>query len=204
YLRPFFDLPPLTQLLHLHGAVFSAWLVLFVVQTRLVAAHNVRAHMKLGIAGAVLAALVVVLGVVAALVTAGIPHPRPLGLSGQQFLAVSLTGIVLFACCVASALALRRRPAFHKRLMVLAMIAVLGPPVARLILWAGAGKYFPVVQTSVSAVFVAWCLTDDWIRNRIVHPVFAIGGTVLVLSWPARFALAKSALWLGIGEWLTA
>jgi hypothetical protein len=32
----------------------------------------------------------------------------------------------------------------------------------------------------------------------MVHPVFAIGGALLLVSWPLRFALAKSALWAGL------
>ena len=33
YLRPRFTAAPLMPLLHLHGLVFSSWIVLFVVQT---------------------------------------------------------------------------------------------------------------------------------------------------------------------------
>ena len=51
YLRFLSDLPPMTMLVHLHGLVFTAWLALFVAQTRLIAAHRVDLHMKLGVAG---------------------------------------------------------------------------------------------------------------------------------------------------------
>jgi hypothetical protein len=40
YLRYWFDVPPITVLLHLHSIVFTAWVVLFVIQTRLIAAQN--------------------------------------------------------------------------------------------------------------------------------------------------------------------
>ena len=56
YLRAWFDVPPLTLLVHLHGLVFTAWLALFVAQTRLIARNNYRLHQKLGIAGVALAA----------------------------------------------------------------------------------------------------------------------------------------------------
>ena len=59
YLRFLYDLPPMTLLVHLHGLVFTAWMALFVVQTRFVAANRVDLHMKLGIAGVVLAGLIV-------------------------------------------------------------------------------------------------------------------------------------------------
>jgi hypothetical protein len=60
YLRHWFDVPPITTLLHLHSIAFTAWFALFVVQTRLIAAQNYRTHMQLGIAGVVLAVAVVI------------------------------------------------------------------------------------------------------------------------------------------------
>lgn len=204
YLRAFFEVPPISTLVHLHGIVFSAWLVLFVVQTRLIARQNYRLHMKVGIAGAVLAALVVVVGVVTALVGAhDTVRIRPMGFSGHQFLIFPLSGIVFFAVCVAAGISLRKRADLHKRLMILGMVAVLGPPVARLIRLAGGGEHFLAWQTAVTAAFVAWALLHDWFRNRMVHPVFAIGGLVLVLAWPARYAIASSDTWLAIAHMLT-
>src|SRR5688572_8952614 len=67
YLGFLFDAPPHTVLVHLHGIVFTAWVILFVVQTRLIAAHRYDLHMKFGIAGAVTAAAVVVIGVLTAI-----------------------------------------------------------------------------------------------------------------------------------------
>src|SRR5215216_4657027 len=60
YLRFLTDLPPLETLVHWHSLVFSAWLLVFVAQTRLVAARRVDLHMKLGIAAVALAAVIVV------------------------------------------------------------------------------------------------------------------------------------------------
>jgi len=74
YFRFLTDLPPMVALVHLHAIAFSAWLVLLVVQTRLIAAHRVDLHMKLGLAGVALAACMVVLGVLTAFHTAAIPR----------------------------------------------------------------------------------------------------------------------------------
>jgi hypothetical protein len=203
YLRVLFDLPPLTLLVHLHGIVFTAWLALFVVQTRLIARHNYLLHRKLGILGVVLAAAVVVIGIFTALVGAGSPRPRPMGFSGEQFLIFPLVGIVFFAVCVGAAVALRRQAALHKRLMLLAMIAVLGPAVARLVRLSDLGQHFLAIQTGVALCFVIWALAHDWRRYRMVHPVFAVGGALLVLSWPVRAAVAGSDTWLAIARWMT-
>jgi hypothetical protein len=60
YLRAWFGPPisgarTLTPLVYVHGAIFSAWVVLFIIQTALVAARRVTMHRRLGIAGVLLA-----------------------------------------------------------------------------------------------------------------------------------------------------
>ena len=147
YLRAWFDVPPITMLLHLHSIAFTAWFVLFVIQTRLIAAQNYRTHMQLGVAGVVLAVIVTVLGYATAILSADAPRIRPMGMNSQQFVLVPLVGITFFAVFVACAVAFRRRADLHKRFMMLAMISVLGPPVARLIAVTQSGQYFGAIQT---------------------------------------------------------
>jgi hypothetical protein len=202
YLRHWFDVPPITVLIHLHGIAFTAWVVLFVIQTRLIAAQNYRTHMQLGIAGVVVAAFVVILGFATAIASASAPRMRPMGLNSQQFVLVPLVAITFFAVLVTAAVVLRKRAQLHKRLMTLAMISVLGPPIARLIFVAGADRYFGLIQLSVTAAFLAWCLVSDWRKYRIVHPVYSIGGAILVVSLPARFLLARTPQWEHVGRWL--
>jgi hypothetical protein len=203
YLRFLTDLPPLKLLVQLHGLVFSAWLALFFTQTRLIARHNYVLHKKLGIAGAVLAAAVVSIGIVTALAGAPDPRPRPMGFTGLQFMFFPLSAITIFGVCVAAAIALRRHANLHKRLMLLGMIAVLGPGVARLMRLVGVGESFLLIQTLVTFGFVVWALLHDWFRNRIVHPVFAVGGAIVVFAWPLRAEIAGTETWLGIARWLT-
>ncbi|HEX4912867.1 MAG TPA: hypothetical protein VFV51_02865, partial [Vicinamibacterales bacterium] len=46
----------LSPFTYFHGALFTAWVALFIVQTSLIAARRVAVHRRLGVAGAVLAA----------------------------------------------------------------------------------------------------------------------------------------------------
>lgn len=62
--------PPLSALLHIHGAVMTGWVVLLVVQTSLVAAHRVQCHRRLGVLGAAWGALVVLFGSITTLYAA--------------------------------------------------------------------------------------------------------------------------------------
>ena len=202
YLRPWFDVPPINLLLHLHSIAFTAWFVLFIIQTRLIAAQNYRTHMQLGMVGVILALLVFVFGAITAIASADAPRVRPMGMNSQQFVLVPLVGIAFFGGFVAAAIAFRRRAQVHKRFMMLAMIAVLGPPIARLIAVTQSGEYFIPIQLGVPAAFLAWCMVSDWVKYRIVHPVYAIGGSILLISLPVRFFLARTPAWESVGRWM--
>ena len=66
YLAGVFHAPLPSLIIHLHGAAFTCWILLLVTQTSLVAGGRVDIHRRLGIAGFLLACLVVILGVLAA------------------------------------------------------------------------------------------------------------------------------------------
>src|SRR5437660_4460628 len=66
YLAGVFHAPLPSLIIHVHGAAFSCWILLLVSQTTLVSAGRVDIHRRLGIAGFLLACLMVVLGTSAA------------------------------------------------------------------------------------------------------------------------------------------
>jgi hypothetical protein len=200
YLRSLFDLPPMTVLVHLHGLTFTAWLALFIAQTRLVAAHRVDLHMKLGIAGLVLAVIITVVSLWTVVVLAGIPRVRATGLTNTQHTLVGLASIVMFAVFIALGAALRRRSSLHKRFMVLAMIASLSPATSRLMIGLGLFDYVHVFVPVAAALFVIVCLVHDWRTQRIVHPAYVFGGAVIVASWPWRYMAARQEWYQPIGE----
>src|SRR5215212_2608778 len=72
YLRPYFGTTPLTPLLHLHGLIFSSWIVLLLAQTALVAVRRTGVHRRLGWLGAGLAVLMILVGSITAVVRAKI------------------------------------------------------------------------------------------------------------------------------------
>jgi len=200
YLRFLSDLPPMRTLVHLHGLVFTAWLAVFIAQTRLVAAHRVDLHRKLGIAAVVIAALVFSVGVLTVFSNSVIPRVRPSGLSPAASTIVPLTSISLFAIFIALGVAFRRRTALHKRFMVLAMIAVISPATSRLLTLLGLRDYSMYLIPLVITLFVAWCVVHDWRHHRIVHPAFAIGGVVIVASWPLRLMIGYSDWWQSVSQ----
>jgi len=82
------------------------------------------------------------------------------------------------------------------------MIAVLGPPTSRLLTLIGLREYSPYLIPLAGAAFITWCLIHDWRRHRIVHPVYAIGGVIIVASWPLRLMIGRSEWYQPIGDWI--
>jgi hypothetical protein len=200
YLRVFTQPLPLTTLLHVHAAVFSVWLVLFVTQAWLVAAHRTDLHRKLGIASAIFAAVVFVVGVLSVFQTTISTHVSPSGLAPPQFSIIGFTSIGLFGAFIALGVAYRKRPALHRRFMVLGMIASLSPATARVLRLLHVQDYRDALIPLCAAVFVAACLVYDWRKYRLVHPVYVIGGFVIAASWPLRNMVGHSDWYFPIGE----
>jgi hypothetical protein len=134
----FAHLPSL--LVHLHGAVFTSWIVLFVVQSSLVSAGNVRLHRKLGVLGAVLAGLMVILGILAPFGTLRRHAVLPSIFTPASFLIGNVFGILVFGAYVGVAIWQRNNRKVHKRLMLMANCMLLEPALSR-ILWMQAHPY---------------------------------------------------------------
>lgn len=192
YLRSHFRADPLPWLLHAHGAIFSAWVVLFLTQTGLVAARRVDLHRRLGFAGAALAVVMVAVGVATAIWSGR--RDIAAGHAGAiAFLAVPLGDILAFSVLVAAGVVFRKRPETHKRLMLLATIALLPPSLAR---WPFAFMTSgPRAIYACNDLFVAACLAYDLATRRRIHPSVLWGGLFLLASQPLRLAIAQTGAW---------
>jgi hypothetical protein len=206
YLRSLFGAPPtvggattLTPLTQLHGVLFTAWVVLFIVQTALVASHRTRVHQRLGVAGSLLAVTMIVVGVSTAIAAARRGSAPP-GADPRAFLIVPLTDMVLFAGFVAAALSYRRNREAHKRLMLLAYVSIMAAAVARL---PGVLPYGPFVFFGLSFTFLLAAVFYDGLSRRRVHPAYVWGGALLVVSVPVRLMMSGTQAWLGIAGVLT-
>jgi hypothetical protein len=124
YLKGLFGTPHLSWLAHLHGAMFTAWTVFFLCQVALVAAGRTDLHRRIGRAGAVVGAGVLMLGIVMALhsVHVGYATGRP----GMASLLINAF-MNLFAFFLRLAYSSAGRKEIHKRLMVLAMLSLIIP-----------------------------------------------------------------------------
>ena len=119
------------RLVHVHGAVFTLWMVLLLVQEVLIAGRKITWHKQLGLAGFGLAVAMLVLGVLAATDAMRRGSDGNSGLGPETFYAIPITGIVAFAVLVYLAYRDRFRPAAHKRLILIATIGISAAAIAR-------------------------------------------------------------------------
>jgi hypothetical protein len=205
YLSAYFDTHatfsggPFSTLVRTHALLFTSWVLLFLVQTSLVAAHRVAVHRRLGMAIGVLAAVMVAVGTATAIDLAR-RGAAPPGVDPLTFLAVPLGDMLVFAVLIGAALLLRRNKEAHKRLMLLAFTGILVAAVARLpgVLPLGPLGFFGLTFVPVLALGVSY----DLLTRRHVHPAYMWGGTLLVVSVPLRLLISTTHAWHRVAETL--
>lgn len=202
FLRPFFETRALIPLLHLHGFVFTSWLALFLTQTTLVAARRTNIHRRLGIAGAVIAVLMIVIGTTTAIIRAKVVDVPPGSPSPLAFLTIPLGDMLVFAIMVGSAFYFRRRTDVHKRLMLLATISILPAAVARLP-FAFIQQVGPLAFFGLSDLFIVPLLLYDFVTRGRPHRATVLGGALIVLSHPLRLVIGNTHAWIAFATWLT-
>lgn len=194
YLRPLFTDRPLPGYLYFHGAVLTTWFVLVFVQTLLVAGRRTPVHRRLGVVAAAVAGLVVVMSAFVAQRAIARYEAAGVDAADIQFIVIGdLVSLAVFAALVVWALALRRRPDWHRRLMAVSCIIIIGPAVARLER-VGLAVPVPLVLVLLLGILVAY----DLARTGRVHRatvwsallvVAALGAVITVVGTPAGHAI---------------
>lgn len=183
----------------LHGAVFTAWFGLLLVQSTLVSTERTTIHRQVGWFGAGLAASMVLVGLYGALI-AGHRAGGFVGIAvpGWQFMIVPVVDMVMFSAFVSLAIRNRRDPQAHKRWMLIASISILTAAIAR---WPGVQETGnPLVFFAVADLFLVPLLVRDGLVLGRLHSATLWGGLALVVSQPLRLALSATAAWHAVAQ----
>ena len=183
--------------IHLHFAVFAGWMALLLTQVILVSLGHTSAHQKVGSVGIGYGFLVLSVGLLvsfAAPILHIAAHEWAMD-EAASFLLLPLGDMALFGSFFVAAIFYRDRPEIHKRLILLATVALL---------FAAAGRLIPLRKTPVTALLV-WlspllvAMGYDGVTRRRVHPAYLIGTAILLLGF-TRVFFTQSAAWLKIGR----
>jgi hypothetical protein len=205
FLAGVFRAPLPNLLVHIHGAVFTMWLILFICQIGLVAARRVDLHCRIGLFGFGLAVLMIVLGVLAASDRLA-RHSRDPGKEketledARAFYAVGMGDMLMFAAFVSLGYRHRRNPAVHKRVMLFATFALLDAGFDR---WSVFDPYpLSLVNLVCFGPLVLATMAYDWWSSGRVQRV-TIWSTVFLLTLQqARHLVGYTAGWQRLAAWV--
>jgi hypothetical protein len=189
YLAGVFHAPLPNRLIHVHGAVFSCWLILLIVQTALVSARRVDVHRKLGLAGFGLSCLMVILGVLAAtdaLSRNFVPPGFPM--DAYTFYTVPIGDMLIFAVLIFFAYRLRQNSAAHKRLILIATIGILDAAIAR----------WPIALVQQSHVVADLC-NYAFLLPIVLYDLWSTGKIQRVTIWASLFVIIVQQIRVPIG-----
>jgi hypothetical protein len=180
--------------MHVHGAVFTGWMALLLLQVGLAAAGRVRAHRLIGKAGIAYGTLVLLMGCIVT-IAAPVMHVR----AGRwtldaaaAFLILPIGDMILFAGLFGAAIFYRRQPEIHKRLIIAATVALAFAAVGRL-------------NYSLPVFFVLWmapmaaAMAFDVASIGRIHRVNALTTGVMSIAF-LRILVMETNGWKAIGR----
>ena len=168
--------------MHVHGAIFTGWMLLLFLQVGLASSGRVRVHRRVGTFGIWYGALVWVMGVIATSQRQSstcVPASGP-G-SGRGFLILPIGDMILFGGFFGAAVKFRNKPELHKRLIVAATVALAFAAVARMNLSL---PMFFVIWMAPMAALAAF----DFRSTGRIHRVTTICIAAMAIAFLARSA----------------
>jgi hypothetical protein len=198
YLAGIFRAPLPSPIIHVHGALFSCWILLLLIQTSLVSAGRVDIHRRLGIAGFVLACTMVVVGLLAA--TNALVRNFPPGRDPLAFFIIPVTDMIVFPVLIAFAFRARSNPAVHKRIILVATIALMTAPLAR---WPIAliHRKPPMAQLASYTFLLLIIAYDLWSYHK-PRRATVWAGAFLVFMQQISGPISKTAAWHAFAGWV--
>jgi hypothetical protein len=177
-----------SPILHIHGAAFTLWMVLFLIQSALISVRRVNWHRSLGIIAFCLPPIMIVLGFIAAIDAL---HRRvSIGpLDPAVSLSIPLLGIACFTVVIFASWRTRRQPDAHKRLILLATIGLADAALGR----------FPWAKIGFSPAAGAVTGLGILIVLLVAYDLFSLHRIHRATAWAAPLTFAIGAFAVPIG-----
>jgi hypothetical protein len=195
---------PAPLILKIHAFAFSTWMILLTTQIGLIRIRRPLVHMTLGLAGMALIPLMAVSAFLSELYSQRFRFAHPP--NSQAFFIIAIFYVIAFTSLATAALASRKNPAAHKRLILLATTIIVGAAYAR---WWGAGLYNAfgdglggmLINTFAGTnLLLLGALSYDWWTRGRLHPVYEIAVPAILMGEIATTLIYHSPKWLPIAR----
>jgi hypothetical protein len=189
---------PRPTILYFHAALFTGWLVFFIVQSALVRTRNVQVHRKLGWFGLALGIAIPIVGITTAIVMTRFRIKEGIITDATQFMIVPFFDMLTFTVAFGLAFYWRKKPEFHRRLILIAGCGLTAAAFGRFPSAAMANQWF---YAGVDGLILLGVVRDLIVMKRI-HPVYLYGLPLLMLGQTAVVytSLTASPLWMKIAH----
>lgn len=194
YLAGVFRAPLPSIIVHIHGAVFSSWIVLLIVQCSLVAGARVDLHRRLGLLAFGLACVMIILGTMTA-IDSLVRHfgPGEQGREANELFAGDLSRMLGFGTLIYFGFRERFHPAAHKRLMLISTVMLMDVAIVR---WPIAAPWWKIqaAQLCSYALLLLIGSYDLWSSGRLQRAT-AWGSAWVILLSQAAGPVGRTGLW---------
>lgn len=194
--RSTFAAPPLV---HAHALVFFGWVALYVAQNIFVTRRSMMLHRRLGWLSCGWALAVIALGIYTTVATVR-RGTSPFFFEPAYFLVMNALSVLCFGALTAAAIILRRRTAWHRRLLYCGMAVLTGPAFGRLI---PLPFMIPHAGWAVFAAVMIWPVIGvmaDRRRHGAIQPGWWWGTGAITVTQIAMSIIAYSPLGVDIYE----
>lgn len=198
---------PAPLILEIHALAFTAWMLLLTAQIALIRARRPKLHMKLGLVAFTLVPIMAISGSLSELYGQRfrLAHQPP---GDLPFLIIAIFDVVFFTALACAAIASRKNPAAHKRLILLATTIIVGAAYARW--WAnplsnlfgeGYGGLF-IYTFAGTDLLLAGAVGYDWLTRKRIHPVYQVAVPAILFGEIATTVIYHAPNWVPIARFL--
>jgi len=194
---------PAPLILQIHALAFSAWLLLLTAQIGLIRARRPQLHMRLGLVALGLIPLMAVSAFFSEVYSQRFRTAEP---DERAFFIIAIFYVIAFTSLASAAIAARKNPAAHKRLILLATTIIVGAAYGR---WWGTGLYnlfgdgyggmLVYTYAGTNLILLGALGYDLWSRGRL-HKIYEIGVPLILLGEIATTIIYHSPRWVPIAR----
>jgi FtsH-binding integral membrane protein len=192
YLAGVFNAPLPSRIIHIHGALFTCWMLFLAAQNSFAWAGRIDIHKKVGLFGFALACLMVLVGWTAA-TDRLVRGTAPPGVDTYFFYITPMTDMVIFATLILFAFRVRRDPPAHKRIIYIATVGILIAAIAR---FRFSWLFHKAPHAAIASyTFLVLLIAYDLWSTRKIHRATLWASALLIFVQQIRLPIGRTAAW---------